>query len=81
MIGVLIGLPALRLSGLYLALITLMGAGAVNVVLTAIDFPNGGGGFPGHDRGRPLGARAGAPARHGGGRPRLLPLRRDRVPR
>ena len=42
MIGVLIGLPALRLSGLYLALITLMAAGAVNVVLTAIDFPNGG---------------------------------------
>ncbi len=45
--GMLIGLPALRLSGLYLALITLMGAGAVNVVLTAIDFPNGGGGFTG----------------------------------
>ena len=46
-IGVLIGLPALRLSGLYLALITLMAAGAVNVVLTAINFPNGGGGFTG----------------------------------
>jgi branched-chain amino acid transport system permease protein len=46
-IGVLIGLPALRLSGLYLALITLMAAGAVNVVLSAIDFPNGGGGFTG----------------------------------
>jgi branched-chain amino acid transport system permease protein len=46
-IGVLIGLPALRLSGLYLALITLMGAGAVSVVLSAIDFPNGGGGFTG----------------------------------
>jgi branched-chain amino acid transport system permease protein len=46
-IGVLIGLPALRLSGLYLALITLMAAGAVNVVLGAIDFPNGGGGFTG----------------------------------
>jgi branched-chain amino acid transport system permease protein len=46
-VGVLIGLPALRLSGLYLALITLMAAGAVNVVLTAIDFPNGGGGFTG----------------------------------
>jgi branched-chain amino acid transport system permease protein len=47
-VGVLIGLPALRLSGLYLALITLMAAGAVNVVLTTIDFPNGGGGFTGH---------------------------------
>jgi branched-chain amino acid transport system permease protein len=44
---VLIGLPALRLSGLYLALITLMAAGAVNVVLAVIQFPNGGGGFTG----------------------------------
>jgi branched-chain amino acid transport system permease protein len=47
-VGVLIGLPALRLSGLYLALITLMAAGAVNVVLTTINFPNGGKGFVGH---------------------------------
>jgi branched-chain amino acid transport system permease protein len=47
-VGVVIGLPALRLSGLYLALITLMAAGAVNVVLTTINFPNGGGGFTGH---------------------------------
>ena len=47
-IGVLIGLPALRLSGLHLALITLMFAGAVNVVLSATNFPNGGGGFLGH---------------------------------
>lgn len=46
-VGVLIGLPALRLSGLYLALITLMAAGAVTVLLAAIDFPNGGGGFTG----------------------------------
>ena len=46
-VGVLIGLPALRLSGLYLALITLMAAGAVNVVLSSINFPNGGGGFTG----------------------------------
>jgi len=46
-IGVLIGLPALRLSGLYLALITLMAAGAVNVVLAQIQFPNGGGGLTG----------------------------------
>ena len=44
-IGVLVGLPALRLSGLYLALITLMFAGATTVVLSVIDFPNGGGGF------------------------------------
>ena len=47
-VGVLIGLPALRLSGLYLALITLMGAGAIDVVLHTLDFPNGGGGFSGH---------------------------------
>jgi branched-chain amino acid transport system permease protein len=47
-VGVLIGLPALRLSGLYLALVTLMAAGAVTVVLTTLDFPNGGSGFTGH---------------------------------
>jgi branched-chain amino acid transport system permease protein len=46
-IGTLVGLPALRLSGLYLALITLMFAGAMTVVLSVIDFPNGGGGFTG----------------------------------
>src|SRR5437773_6594561 len=46
-IGTLVGLPALRLSGLYLALITLMFAGATTVVLSVIDFPNGGGGFKG----------------------------------
>jgi branched-chain amino acid transport system permease protein len=47
-IGILVGLPALRLSGLYLALITLMFAGAVNVVLSVTNFPNGGKGFTGH---------------------------------
>jgi branched-chain amino acid transport system permease protein len=47
-IGTLIGLPALRLGGLYLALITLMLAGAISIVLTQVDFPNGGGGFLGH---------------------------------
>jgi branched-chain amino acid transport system permease protein len=46
-IGTLVGLPALRLSGLYLALVTLMFAGATTVVLSATDFPNGGGGFTG----------------------------------
>jgi branched-chain amino acid transport system permease protein len=46
-IGVLVGLPALRLSGLYLALVTLMFAGATTVVLSVTDFPNGGGGFTG----------------------------------
>jgi branched-chain amino acid transport system permease protein len=47
-LGSLIGLPALRVSGLYLALITLMLAGAITVVLAATDFPNGGSGFLGH---------------------------------
>ncbi len=47
-IGTLVGLPALRLSGLYLALITLMLAGAISIVLTQVDFPNGGPGFLGH---------------------------------
>src|SRR5919197_379337 len=47
-LGTLIGLPALRLSGLYLALITLMLAGAITVVLTATNFPNGGPGFLSH---------------------------------
>ena len=61
----LIGLPALRLSGLYLALITLMAAGAVNVVLTTINFPNGGGGFTGHTSTPDLsGLAARRPARH-----------------
>ena len=46
-VGVLVGLPSLRLSGLYLALITLMFAGAVTVVLSVTDFPNGGHGFKG----------------------------------
>jgi branched-chain amino acid transport system permease protein len=47
-IGVLVGLPALRLSGLYLALVTLMFAGATTVVLSVTDFPSGNKGFTGH---------------------------------
>ena len=46
-IGVLIGLPALRVSGLYLALVTLMLAAGVEIVLANIKFPNGGPGFSG----------------------------------
>jgi branched-chain amino acid transport system permease protein len=46
-IGTLVGLTAIRLSGLYLALITLMFAGATTIVLAVTDFPNGGGGFTG----------------------------------
>ena len=48
-LGTLVGLPALRMSGLYLALITLMLAGAITVVLAAINFPNGGHGFTGYN--------------------------------
>jgi len=48
-LGTLVGLPALRLSGLYLALITLMLAGAITVVLASINFPNGGRGFTGYN--------------------------------
>jgi branched-chain amino acid transport system permease protein len=47
--GMLIGLPALRLRGLYLALITLMLAGAITVVLATVNFPNGGHGFTGYN--------------------------------
>ena len=48
-LGTLVGLPALRLSGLYLALITLMLAGAITVALATINFPNGGSGFKGYN--------------------------------
>lgn len=49
LLGIVIGLPALRLSGLYLALVTLMAAGAITLMLTVVKFPNGGGGFWGFD--------------------------------
>ena len=48
-LGTLVGLPALRLRGLYLALITLMLAGAITVVLATVNFPNGGHGFLGYN--------------------------------
>ena len=46
-VGTLVGLPALRISGLHLALITLMFAGAITLVISVVHFPNGGGGFLG----------------------------------
>ncbi len=61
-IGTIIGLPALRLSGLDLALITLMLAGAISVVIAATDFPNGGGGFLGHTEAASGGVSARRPA-------------------
>lgn len=48
LLGVVIGLPALRLSGLHLALVTLMAAGGLTVLLTRWQFPNGGTGFVGY---------------------------------
>lgn len=47
LIGTIIGLPALRLRGLYLALVTLLAAGAFSTVITALGFPSGGTGFNG----------------------------------
>ena len=59
-VGTLIGLPALRLSGLHLALITLMAAGAITVLLRIAQFPNGGGGFFGNTAARPARISSGA---------------------
>jgi len=57
-LGSIIGIPALRLSGLYLALITLMAAGAITLLLKVYKFPNGGGGFWGFDTTKPSGSAA-----------------------
>jgi branched-chain amino acid transport system permease protein len=48
-VGTLVGLPALRLSGLTLSLVTLMTAAAFEVVIAAVGFPDGGPGFFGSD--------------------------------
>ena len=45
MIGAVLALPALRMRGLYLALVTLMAAGAFQILFNAFQFPNGGTGF------------------------------------
>ena len=45
--GLVTGLPALRMRGLYLALLTLMIAAAFQVVINVIGFPDGGPGFTG----------------------------------
>jgi len=46
-VGMLIGLPALRMRGLFLALITLMAAAGFQILVTGTQFPNGGTGFLG----------------------------------
>lgn len=43
--GALLALPALRIRGLYLALVTLMAAGGFQILFNAFQFPNGGPGF------------------------------------
>jgi branched-chain amino acid transport system permease protein len=50
-VGLVFGLPALRLRGLYLALVTLMLAGAFQIVISAWGFPDGGEGFLGRASG------------------------------
>lgn len=44
-VGVVLALPALRMRGLYLAMVTLMVAGSFQAIFTAYQFPNGGAGF------------------------------------
>ena len=46
-VGLVVGLPALRMRGLYLAIITLMMAGAIQVLIGAFGFPDGGLGILG----------------------------------
>ena len=43
--GWIMALPALRMRGLYLALVTLMAAGGLEIIFATYQFPNGGGGF------------------------------------
>ena len=43
--GWMLALPALRLRGLYLALVTLMAAGGLEIIFATYQFPNGGDGF------------------------------------
>lgn len=43
--GWILALPALRMRGLYLALVTLMAAGGLEIIFATFQFPNGGPGF------------------------------------
>ncbi len=47
LVGALFALPALRIRGLYLALVTLIVAAAFQIFFNAVQFPNGGTGFLG----------------------------------
>ncbi len=63
LLGMLAGLPALRLKGLYLALVTLMLAGGFQVVVSATGFPDGGAGLAGPHQRQRTAADAAAGAR------------------
>ncbi len=52
--GIILALPALRMRGLYLALTTLMAAGALEILFATFQFPNGGNGFWGVQTGSNL---------------------------
>ncbi|MVO16632.1 branched-chain amino acid ABC transporter permease [Parasedimentitalea huanghaiensis] len=56
-LGWVLALPALRLRGLYLALVTLMAAGGLEIILSTFQFPNGGSGFWGVQTGSGAGFR------------------------
>lgn len=43
--GWILALPAMRMRGLYLALVTLMAAGGLEIIFSTFQFPNGGTGF------------------------------------
>ena len=43
--GWVLAMPALRMRGLYLALVTLMAAGGLEIIFSTFQFPNGGTGF------------------------------------
>jgi len=51
LVGLVFGIPALRLRGLYLSLVTLMLAGGFYTVISAWGFPDGGDGFFGRAEG------------------------------
>ncbi len=55
--GAILAFPALRLRGLYLALITLMAAGGFEILFATYQFPNGGEGFWGVQTGTEVGVR------------------------
>ena len=44
-LAMILAMPALTLRGLYLALVTLMAAGGLEIVFATFQFPNGGSGF------------------------------------